>query len=319
MKASLSHLPAYAKADLRQIVDLILKNLSATEMIILYGSYARGNYVRYDERNEFGIWTTFMSDYDVLVVTSRIDIQEAGRILEDIDNKYYKYPDRQVPIQFINDDIEKLNSDLSEGRYFYTEVKKEGIMLYNSGNYKLLRARKLNYNEIQQQAQGYFKEKFESANEFLEIAQITIRKEWYKKTSFFLHQACENYFYALRLVHTLKNSKQHNLSKLLGATRKYSPQLREIFPRHTKEEKRLFDLLKSAYVEARYNPDFVVTKEDLDALLPKVIKLRQATERTCTAQIAKYGEITLPAPANTTKGIKKSTSSGSGSTSHNDK
>ena len=108
--------------------------------------------------------------------------------------------------------------------------------------------------------------------------------------SFHLHQACENYFYALRLVHTLKNSKQHNLSKLLGSTRKYSEELRKIFPRNTKEEKRLFELLRLAYVEARYNPKFVVTKEDIDALLPKVERLREITEQTCKAQIEVYRE-----------------------------
>ena len=106
--------------------------------------------------------------------------------------------------------------------------------------------------------------------------------------SFFLHQACENLFYTLRLVHTLKNSKQHNLSKLLGATSKYSPELKKIFPRKPQEEKRLFELLRLAYVEARYNPKFVVTKEDIDALLPKVEKLRDVTEQVCKTQIESY-------------------------------
>lgn len=35
------------------------------------------------------------------------------------------------------------------------------------------------------------------------------------------------------------------------------------------EEKRLFTLLKEAYEEVHYNPKFLVTKEDIDALLPK--------------------------------------------------
>ena len=52
-----------------------------------------------------------------------------------------------------------------------------------------------------------------------------------------LHQACENYFYALRLVHTLKNSKQHNLSKLLGSTHKYSPELQKDLPSKHKGRK----------------------------------------------------------------------------------
>lgn len=288
MKTTLSQLPDYAKADLKQIVSLVLEKLPRTEMIILYGSYARGTYVEYDERDEFGIWTSFMSDYDILVVTSQTDVKEAGRILDDVDAKYYKRPDNQVPIQFINDDIEKLNSDLSEGRYFYTGLKKDGIMLYDSGNYKLERARKLNFEEIRQQAEEYFDEKFERAKSFLKGVKFYYEDKDYKMSSFHLHQACENLFYTLRLVHTLKNSKQHNLSKLLGATSKYSPELKKIFPRKPQEEKRLFELLRLAYVEARYNPKFVVTKEDIDALLPKVERLRKITEQTCKAQIETY-------------------------------
>ena len=78
------------------------------------------------------------------------------------------------------------------------------------------------------------------------------------------------------------------MSKLLGATSKYSPELKKIFPRKPQEEKRLFELLRLAYVEARYNPKFVVTKEDIDALLPKVEKLRDVTEQVCKTQIESY-------------------------------
>ena len=288
MKTSYSHLPEYAKNDLQQIVALILERVPHCEMIILYGSYARGTFVEYDERDELGILTSFMSDYDLLVVTSNMDVQEVGHLLNTVDDKYYKRPDYQVPIQFINDDIEKLNSDLSERRYFYTEIKKQGIMLYDSGNYKLERARKLNFEEIWNQTQEYFDEKFETANDFLRSAMYDRKDEKYKMCSFHLHQTCENYFYALRLVHTLKNSKQHNLSKLLGSTRKYSPELCKIFPRKTKEEKRLFELLRLAYVEARYNKKFVVTKEDVDTLFPKIEKLRDITEQICKSQIELY-------------------------------
>lgn len=290
MKSSLSHLPPYAKADLKQIVALVRDSVARCEMIILYGSYARGTQVEYDQRDEFGILTSFMSDYDILVVTSGSDVREVGRLLDGVDMKYYKRPDGQVPIQFINDDIEKLNSDLSEGRYFYTDVKKEGIMLYDSGNYKLERARKLKFGEIRQQAQGYFDEKFRKGGVFMKNAHYNYIDGEYPMTAFMLHQACENFFYALRLVHTLKNSKQHNLSKLLGATGKYSPQLKTIFPRNTKEEKRLFELLRLAYVEARYNPDFIVTKEDIEALFPKVERLRDVVEETCRKQIESYRE-----------------------------
>ncbi|WP_255491460.1 hypothetical protein [Dysgonomonas sp. ZJ279] len=57
------------------------------------------------------------------------------------------------------------------------------------------------------------------------------------------------------------------------------------------EEKRLFNLVKDASIEARYNPKFIVTKEDIDALIPKVELLRDITKRICELKIGEYGEM----------------------------
>ncbi len=288
MKRSIAHLPKRKQDDLYFLVKKVVERLPQTTMIILYGSYARGSYVDYDERVEFGIPTSYMSDYDILVVTDGITDKEAGQKLDNVDELYYKYPESQTPVEFINDDISKLNSDLSEGRYFYTELKREGILLYDSGKHKLARRRKLHYDEIKQQAEEYYNEKLKRANEYFDIAAYCYDKEKYHLASFNLHQTCENLFYAVRLTYTLRNSKQHNLAKLLSSVRKYSLEFSKIFPNETKEEKRLFKLLKSAYVEARYNSEFKVTKEDIDTLRKRVTLLFDLIERICYEQINEY-------------------------------
>lgn len=293
MKDSIAYLPKDKQAELNFLVKEILKRLPQTEFIILFGSYARGNYVRRSVRIEDGgIPTVKISDYDIYVITSGINSKKADTILDNIEDIFFsgKDFDRDTPVQFINDDIKLLNKYLEEGRYFYTQIKQEGIVLYNSGKYKLARRRKLNYAEIKEQAQEYFDEKFQSANEFLHTAKLIYKEEYYKMESFLLHQACENYYYAIRLTFTLRNNKQHNLSKLSSATKRYSEDLATVFPQDTLEEKRLFTLLKSAYVEARYNPYFVVTKEDIDALVPKVELLRDITKLICTTKIKEYEE-----------------------------
>lgn len=76
-----------------------------------------------------------------------------------------------------------------------------------------------------------------------------------------------------------------------GLSRNYSPELAAIFSFNKEEDKRLFEILKRAYVEARYNPDFVVTQEDIDALFPKVEKLRDVVSEVCKAQIESYREM----------------------------
>lgn len=294
MKKSIAYLPPANQQDLNFIVETILKRLKQTEMIILFGSYARNDFVVYDEKYEFGKVQFYVSDYDILVVTSGISDGIAGKATDNVEDAYYrlaKDPDRQPPVQFINEDIKHLNKNLNEGRYFYTQIKQEGVILYDSGKHKLARRRKLNFDEIKQQAQEYFDEKYENAERKLEVAKYTLEKAWYKDSIFNLHQACENYFYAIRLVFTLQNPKQHNLSKLLNSVKKYSDDFIKVFPCDTVEEKRLFNLIKAAYVEGRYNPDFIVTKEDIDALIPKVELMRDITKRICEVKIGEYGEM----------------------------
>lgn len=294
MKKSISYLPLNNQKDLNYIVESITKRIKQTEMIILFGSYARNDYVVYDEKYEFGKLQFYVSDYDILVVTSGISDGVAGKTLDNIEVQYYnkaKDPDRQPPVQFITADIKKLNKELNEGRYFFTQIKQEGVILYDSGKHKLARRRKLNFDEIKQQAQEYFDDKFQAANEFLHTAKLIYKEQYYKRASFQLHQACENYFYAIRLTYTQQNSKQHNLTKLLNSVKAYSDEFIKVFPQDTPEEKRLFELIKAAYVNGRYDPDFAVTKEDIDALVPKVELLRDITKQICEEKIGGYGEM----------------------------
>jgi predicted nucleotidyltransferase/HEPN domain-containing protein len=293
MKRSIAFLPPEKQDDLNFLVSEIRERLPKAEMIILFGSYARNDYVDFDMKYEFGKIQFYVSDYDILVVTSGISDGVAGKALDNVEDIYYqraKDPDRQPPVQFINEDIKKLNKKLDECRYFYTQIKEEGVMLYDSGRCKLARRRKLNFDEIKQQAQEYFDDKFNKANGFLKGTHFYYDERDYQLASFSLHQSCENYFYSIRLVFTLENAKQHNLSKLLNSVKKYSNDFIKVFPCDTPEEKRLFNLIKAAYVNGRYDPDFVVTKEDIDALIPKVELLRDITKEICEKEIREYEE-----------------------------
>ncbi len=140
-------------------------------MLILYGSYARGNYVDYDQRTEFGVRTYFMSDYDMMVVLKTY--RSVTRTLERVEERYrdHRHPTTVTPIQFITETIGNLNKAIDKGHYFYTDIKKEGIMLYDSGRYQLAESRKLNFAEIKAWAEEYFKERFGRANSFLRDAK----------------------------------------------------------------------------------------------------------------------------------------------------
>lgn len=297
MKKSLSHLPKERRDDLRFITQCVREVLGdECVMVILYGSYARGTYVEYDQRTEYGVNTYFMSDYDILVVTkSQIKDTPLYGVLDKVSDEYHRHKGMGMrsfttKIQFIDHDIEFLNKALYERRYFFTDIRKQGIVLYDSGEYKLVRRRKLNYEEKRDMAQEYYDLHLEWADAFLRSAEHGYNDKS-KLTSFFLHQACEHLYHAILLTFTLYIDKEHDLEKLSAKAKSYVPEILKVFPRDTDEEKRIFKLLTDAYVQARYNPRFVVTKEDIEFARPKVELLRGTTKKFCEEKIAKYDKL----------------------------
>ena len=291
MKTSINYLPEQKRDELRRIVKCVLEVLPGCEMIILYGSYARNTYVDYDQRIEYGIRTCFMSDYDILVVTNtRFQRHVISHILSKATDNYYKGMNRNesTTVQFIDESIDDLNKAIDKNRYFYTDIKREGIMLYNSGRYKLARRRKQNYREIKELAEEYYNERFERGNEFLLGAIFYNEQGLHKIASFNLHQACENYYNSIILTFTLYSPKEHSLIKLSARAKTHSLESSKAFPRNTEEEKRLFDLLQDAYVQARYSLHFRITQEDIEALIPKVELLRDIARQCCEERIKVY-------------------------------
>ncbi len=225
---------------------------------------------------------------DIMVVLKTY--RSITRVLERVEERYrdHRHPTTVTPIQFITETIGNLNKAIDKGHYFYTDIKKEGIMLYDSSHFQLAESRKLNFAEIKAWAEEYFNERFTSANEFLDSVEYFCGKGQLKKAVFMLHQAIENYYLGTILTYTLYSEKEHSLTKLAAAAKTHYLETAKAFPRNTPEEIRLFDLLEKAYVQARYNPLFHVTKEDIEAIIPKVELLRDITKRACREKIEYY-------------------------------
>ena len=68
----------------------------------------------------------------------------------------------------------------------------------------------------------------------------------------------------------------------------HHPDFFTVFPRGTKRESRLFELLKAAYIDARYNPDYRITRKELEYLASRVRRLQRLTKRICQAHIAGF-------------------------------
>lgn len=90
MKRSIKHLPKNTQEELNTILELIKHDIPWCRMVVLYGSYARKNYVLWDERIEFGVNTAYQSDYDIMIVISNSSLKSTeDRIRTKITPKYH--------------------------------------------------------------------------------------------------------------------------------------------------------------------------------------------------------------------------------------
>jgi uncharacterized protein len=63
------------------------------------------------------------------------------------------------------------------------------------------------------------------------------------------------------------------------------PALRDIFPVRPLAEKRRLELLKDAYVKARYSLEWTISREDLEVLAQRIAVLRERMQAVCEAYI----------------------------------
>lgn len=291
MKRSIKHLPKQTQEELNTLLELIRHHIPWCSMVVLYGSYARGGYVLWDERVEFGVNTSYQSDYDMMVVVPKASIKYVeDKLRGKVIPKYHATfaHRRHASPQFIVEYVLTLNKELERSQYFFTDIVKEGIKMYDTKEFKLAKPRELSFKEIKEFAEGEFRIHFPTGEDFLDAAYLHDSKERFNTGSYQLHQACERFYNSISLVFRNYRPKTHKLNELGGGVKEYSRELVSVFPLNTDFEKRCFDLLCRAYIEARYNKDFAVTKEELTYMLERTEILKAITLRICTEKIASY-------------------------------
>jgi HEPN domain-containing protein len=283
MQNALSYLPQYKQDEIKKVVAII-KEVVQPEKIILFGSYATGSWVE-DEYFENGIRYSYISDYDFLVVTKE-KVEKEHVLNDQMVNRARNVT--KIVVNAMIHEIDYVNEGLSFGQYFFADIVREGVVLYDTNTIQFVQAKELTSAEQKAVAQRYFDQWFKSADEFLGIAEYCKEKEQYNKAVFNLHQAAECFYNTILLVFTGYKPKTHSLEKLRQYAKPYSKELLEIFPENAPDaEYHLFDLLRRGYIDARYKQDYVITEEELNKLIEKVSRMKEVVERVCREKIKK--------------------------------
>ena len=99
------------------------------------------------------------------------------------------------------------------------------------------------------------------------------------------------------LVVTLYSGKAHNLAFLRKKAEAINARLAEAWPRETKFERRCFELLREAYVKARYSKHYKISAEELTWLTQRVEVLRALATAVCAERLAHLREAASHDPA----------------------
>lgn len=301
MKTDLAHLPHGKQRELAHVVRVLFDEFAlsiarATQpwkkagrilKVILYGSYARGGWVD----DPIG---GYQSDYDILVVvnderlTDVVDYWSAAddRLMRDmtIDGVL------SAPVNFIVHSYKDVNGQLEQGRPFFVDIAEQGIALYEAEGFGLAMPRKLPPEEARVEAQKHFDRWFILACQSFRTFELQKAEggsqTWRNDAAFTLHQAAERAYHCTLLVLTLYSPKSHRLNFLRGHAEDIAPELIAAWPRDDKFSRRCFELLRLAYVNARYSPHYKITNEELDWLGDRVATLQALVKTVCEKRLA---------------------------------
>lgn len=268
------------------------RKLGRIHKIILYGSYARGGWV--DEPHTA---KGYQSDFDLLVIVNQKDLTDRIAYWERAEERLHRElaitKALRTPVNFIVHTLQEVNDGLAHGRYFFMDVARDGIALYQADDTELHQPKPKTPEQAMAMAKEYFEEWFPSAMKRFEGAQFYIKKGYSKDAAFDLHQATERLYHCVLLVLTFYTPHVHNLGFLRTQAERAAPALFTAWPRATQKERARFEKLKDAYVKARYSKHYRITEGELIWLGERVEELGRLVHSVCTESFAELKRVPL--------------------------
>jgi predicted nucleotidyltransferase/HEPN domain-containing protein len=296
MKKAKKNLPVGKRRELERAVEILTESFAAAVStrqaprlrdgkilkIILFGSYARGDWVD----DPVG---RYFSDFDLLVVVDHEDLADTEfwhdaeqRLLAETVSGHYL----RTPVSFIVHSLDDVNHKLEHGRYFFMDIVRDGVSLLHTPGVSFAKPQPLSPHTALKEAQDHYAKWLESADNATLGAEFYVSKGKSNDAAFLLHQATERLYNCLLLVLTLYTPKSHKLIALRRLAEPLVPRLSEAWPHETKFEKRAFELLRAAYVKARYSKHYKITEEELAWLTDRIGMLREIVHDACEKHLA---------------------------------
>jgi predicted nucleotidyltransferase/HEPN domain-containing protein len=295
MKTSLEHLPERKQRELARVVSILQEEFASLlersksdakkdgriYKIILFGSYARGTWVDEPHTSK-----GYRSDFDILIIVSNKELA---------DPKYWdKATDRlmwdkeiETPVSLIVHGAREISNFLREGQYFFSDIRRDGIALYEFDDRELAEPKCLTGRQAYEVAKKHFAARSRTGDFFVKHVLYGLKDGDLKETAFMLHQSIEQAYSTLLLTLTNYSPASHNLKFLRGLAEGQDIRLAEAWPRDHHRFQSWFNTLNEAYVKARYSDHYEITEEALTWLTARTSILYDLVNTVCNEHIAR--------------------------------
>ncbi|MGI9363277.1 MAG: HEPN domain-containing protein [Parasphingorhabdus sp.] len=298
MRTDLDHLPAAKQREIERVKAIIFeefedalalaqhewKKKGKIEKIILYGSYARGGWV--DEPHTA---KGYRSDFDILIIVNDKRLTDKVDYWLKLDNRLIRElaidKTLRTPVNFIVHTLGEVNDGLAHGRYFFMDVAKDGIALYEADDRQLHVPKPKTPEQALAMAKEYFEEWLPSASDFYDGYRDALARGKPKKAVFDLHQSAERMYHTVLLVCCFYTPHVHNLGFLRTQAERLDMRLVDCWPRELRSDRARFEKLKEAYVKARYSKHYRISEEDLSWLGEQIEELGRVVHTICLERI----------------------------------
>ncbi|MCA1406526.1 nucleotidyltransferase and HEPN domain-containing protein [Ensifer sp. IC3342] len=293
MRSSLVHLPENKQRELARVVEIIheefadalegssagFKKRGRILKIVLFGSYARGTFV--DEPHTM---KGYRSDYDVLVIVNSKKLAESQYWDKAIDRLMW---DKGVstPVGLIVHGAREVNNFLADGQYFFVDILREGIVLYELDDRPLAEPKQLSPADALRVGTEHFARRFPDSKDFMDTATFLVDRGNLRLAAFQLHQSIETAYSTLLLTLTNYSPPSHNLKFLRGLAEDKERRLVEAWPRDQHRFTAWYNILNEAYVKARYSKHFEITEEAFAWLTERTEHLHRLVETICKERL----------------------------------
>lgn len=299
MKSSVEHLPLVKQEELQRTVQILLEELDdalklgSAEFkkrgrilkIVLFGSFARGDWVDEPHTSK-----GYQSDFDLLIIVNDRRLTDFATYWNKADDRLIHTQDVKTPVKFIVHSRREINNALKQGQYFFVDIRRQGIVLYELDDEPLAEPRPISNRDAYRVAKGHFEDRLPHSKVFLKTARFCVEQGDFKEAAFLLHQAIEQAYSGLLLTLTNYTPASHNVKFLRSIAESQAPSLADVWPRDQQRYSAWFNVVNEAYVKARYSKHFEISHDALGWLSVQTQKLIDEVEVVCRDHLIKLNE-----------------------------